>query len=199
MITILFIALLMSGTTDAAFEPPGEGPWRGTIVDAETKQPLEGVVVFALWNERYGSIGGYAGGGYFYSEEVVTGADGGFTIRRLKRSFNPFSIIQGPDFTIYKPGYGRWHFQGDGEWLTLRGDELNRSVNAMWQRFNSEQGVVIELRPLKSVEERLQSTGGLLPMPDVPRSKYPRLLEAIDRERASLGFKPSNLRREDKK
>ena len=62
MTTALFavLVLLMSGAMAAAFEPPGEGPWRGIIVDADTKQPLEGVVVLAVWNERYGSIGGYA-------------------------------------------------------------------------------------------------------------------------------------------
>src|SRR2546422_6261200 len=56
MTTALFavLVLLMSGAMAAAFEPPGEGPWRGTIVDADTKQPLEGVVVLAVWNERYG-------------------------------------------------------------------------------------------------------------------------------------------------
>ena len=195
MITVLFIALLMSGTTDAAFEPPGEGPWRGTIVDAETKQPLEGVVVFALWNERYGSIGGYAGGGYFDSEEVVTGADGSFMIRRLKRSFNPFSIIQGPGFTIYKPGYGRWHFQGDEEWLTLRGDELNRSVSAMWQRFNSEGGVVIELTPLKTRDARMNFLRILsLPSMDTPANRFSKLLEAVNQEHGALGLQPLGKR-----
>jgi len=196
MITILFIALLMSGTTDAAFEPPGEGPWRGTIVDAETKQPLEGVVVFALWNERYGSIGGYAGGGYCDSEEVVTGADGRFTIRRLKRSFNPFSIIQGPDFTIYKPGYGRWHFQGDEEWLTLRGDELNRSVNAVWQRFNSEAAVVIELTPLKTRDARMNFLKKTLSLPstDTPADRFPKFLEAVNQEHGALGLQPLGKR-----
>ena len=195
MITVLFIALLMSGTTDAAFEPPGEGPWRGTIVDAETKQPLEGVVVFALWNERYGSIGGYAGGGYCDSEEVVTGADGRFTIRRLKRSFNPFSIIQGPDFTIYKPGYGRWHFQGDGEWLTLRGDELNRSVNAVWQRFNSEAAVVIELTPLKTRDARMNFLRAFsLPSMDTPANRFSKLLEAVNQEHGALGLQPLGKR-----
>lgn len=193
------LVLLMSGAMPAAFEPPGEGPWRGTIVDADTKQPLEGVVVLAVWNERYGSIGGYAGGGYFDSEEVVTGSDGKFTIRRPKRSFNPFTIIQGPDFSIFKPGYGRWHFQGDEEWLKLRGDELEQSVNATWRRFNSEEGAVLEVRPLKTRDERLQSLGGLVPMPDVPPSKFPRLREAIDRERVFWGLKPSNPMSGDKK
>src|SRR5262249_31569939 len=171
MTTALFtvFVLLMAGAADAAFEPPGEGPWRGTIVDAETKQPLVGVVVLAVWNERYGGSGGHGGGGYFDSEEVVTGSDGTFTIRRPKRSFNPFTIIHGPDFSIFKPGYGGWHFQGDEEWLKLRGDERDQSVNATWQRFNSDEGVVIELPPLKTRDARLNFLRNLiLPASDMP-------------------------------
>jgi len=195
MIGILFIALLMAGTADDMFEPPGEGPWRGTVVDAETKQPLEGVVVFAVWNERYGSVGGYAGGGYFDSREVVTGADGKFTIPRPKRSFNPLTIIKGPDFIIYKPTYGRWHFQGDEEWLTLRGDELNRSVSAMWQRFNREGGVVIELTPLKTRAARMNFLRILsLPSMDTPADRFSKFLEAVNQEHGALGLQPLGKR-----
>src|SRR3989442_15125644 len=104
MTTALFavLVLLMSGAMAAAFEPPGEGPWRGTIVDADTKQPLEGVVVLAVWNERYGSIGGGAGGGFFDSEGRVDGPGGEMTIRRRQTKFKPFTNIQSPPFSIFK-------------------------------------------------------------------------------------------------
>src|SRR2546426_5674735 len=102
MTTALFavLVLLMSGAMAAAFEPPGEGPWRGTIVDADTKQPLEGVVVLAVWNERFGSIGGHAGGGNFDSGGVVAASDGKFTIPPPKRSVNPVTNIPGPALSI---------------------------------------------------------------------------------------------------
>src|SRR2546422_5707413 len=105
MTTALFavLVLLMSGAMAAAFEPPGEGPWRGTIVDADTKQPLEGVVVLAVWNERYGSIGGDAGGGYFDSGGGVAGSGGEVTIRRPQQTFYPLPIIQSPRSSILKP------------------------------------------------------------------------------------------------
>src|SRR5262249_23048450 len=85
---------------------PGQGPWRGQVVDRETRQPLEGVVVAAVWNKRYGSVGGWAGGGYFASEEVVSGPDGRFTIQSLKKPLlDPFAILEGPEFYIFKGGY----------------------------------------------------------------------------------------------
>src|SRR2546427_1368731 len=114
MTTALFavLVLLMSGAMAAAFEPPGEGPWRGTIVDADTKQPLEGVVVLAVWNERYGSIGGDGGGGDFDSEGVGTGSGGKVTIPRPKRTFHPLTNIPSPHLSIFKPRYRRLHLHG---------------------------------------------------------------------------------------
>src|SRR3989454_7891471 len=104
MTTALFavLVLLMSGAMAAAFEPPGEGPWRGTIVDADTKQPLEGVVVLAVWNERYGSIGGDAGGGHLHSEERVDGARGKVNNPRPQTNLQPLPIIPNPRLLLFK-------------------------------------------------------------------------------------------------
>src|SRR3989475_13295597 len=100
MTTALFavLVLLMSGAMAAAFEPPGEGPWRGTIVDADTKQPLEGVVVLAVWNERYGSIGGGAGGGHFSSEEGGGGRRGKVNMPGPQKTCYTFTNISSAGF-----------------------------------------------------------------------------------------------------
>src|SRR2546427_11952192 len=114
MTTALFavLVLLMSGAMAAAFEPPGEGPWRGTIVDADTKQPLEGVVVLAVWNERYGSIGGDAGGGEFGPGGGGSGPGGKVTVRGPERTVHPVTNIQSPDLFVFHTRYGRWDIPG---------------------------------------------------------------------------------------
>ena len=47
------------------------GPYRGRVIDAETKQPLEGAVVLAVWENKTPGVAGY-GYSYLDSEEVLT-------------------------------------------------------------------------------------------------------------------------------
>jgi len=190
--TALLIAALVPGAAHGLdFGHPGDGPWRGHIVDRETGQPLEGVVVVAVWTKRYGSVGGLAGGGYFASEEVVTGADGRFTIASLKKVLlEPFALLKGPQFYIFKGGYGDWKFSGQEEWPKLDAFEMRKQLDKAFRRLNSEKGMVIELPPLKTKEERVRSIGHQEPGIDVPDSDVPKLMDAIDRERVSLGLQP---------
>ena len=189
-LVLVSLALSVGPAPGDDFKRPGKGPWRAQIVDGETKQLLEGVVVLAIWNERHGSVGGLAGGGYFASEEVLTGADGRFTIGVLKkRLLNPFAILKGPEFYIFKPGYGRWHFQGDEEWPKLDLEEQDKRVEETWRRFNSAEGVVLELPPLKMRGARLKFIASPpTPGMDVPREQMRKLLKAIDDERVALGL-----------
>ena len=98
------------------------GPWKGQLVDKETGKPLEGAVVLARWEKRYASFVGEMGGNEYYdSEEVVTDAEGRFVIRaRQTWTVNPFSEIYGPEFFIFKSGYGRWQFRDFDKWWNQR-------------------------------------------------------------------------------
>lgn len=164
------------------------GPWKAQVVDAETGQPLEGVVVLAVWYKRYTSPGGWAGGGYYASEEVGTGPDGRFVIQaRATWTLSPFSIIEGPEFMIFKPGYGQWRFPGSQNWPQ---DLYQRDVlvKQAWQQFTGE-GAVIELPPLKTREERLKFLSHIYWPPDAPMEKTRRIREAEESERAYLGLR----------
>jgi hypothetical protein len=165
------------------------GPWKAQILDAETAQPLEGVVVLAAWFRRYTSPGGAAGGGYHASEEVVTGPDGRFVIQaRSTFTLLPFiTVIKGPEFVIFKPGYGQWRFLDSETWLRLPPDQRDARFKAAWEQFRGE-GAILELPPLKTREERLKS----LPSRNlaVPFSKMSELTAAISRERVFLGLAP---------
>lgn len=164
-----------------------DGPWRGQIVDKETGQPLEDVVVLAYWIRLTGTIAGWGGGKYEAAEDTVTGPDGRFVIpAHSKATLNPSQRIAGPELVIYKPGYGRWLFQGSDTWPkdVLLAQEQGRRA---WKKFAGE-GIVIELPPLKTREERLKMLATLTWPPDIPHRKTALLREFVQQERRYLGL-----------
>ena len=165
--------------------------YRATIVDDKTGQPLQGVVIVAIWNRRYNSLGGWAGGGYYASEETETGPDGKFVLKgRATWTLLPLiTTIKGPEFTFYKPGYGTvWGFQGSSTWPTDVFEQQAR-VEAEWNRFRG-QGTVLTLPRLSTDRERISALAFPYVGGDVPRERLSRLLDAVRRERAALGLSP---------
>jgi hypothetical protein len=147
----LLIAVVMLAGSPFVYEPDAmaAGPWKGQIVGKETGKPLEGVVVLASWYRAYSTPGGWGGAGYYASEEVVTDASGRFTIQsRQTWTLNPFSAIKGPEFYMFKPGYGRWQFQGQDRWSkdALESEEQRKQA---WTKFEGD-GVVLELPKLST-------------------------------------------------
>lgn len=173
--------VLVLGAWTAGGDAEAAGPWRGQIVDAETGRPLEGVVVLAYWLTYTASPGGWAGAEFYDSEEVVTGPDGRFVIQaRATVSLVPWKKIS-RYFVIFKPGYGQWRFQGEPTW-PQDNYQIAALVKQAWEKFEGE-GVVFELPPLKTREERLKFPEPY-PGPFVPAERTKKLEEALQKERA---------------
>jgi len=167
------------------------GPWRAQVVDAETGQPLEGVVVLAYWLKRYSTLGGWAGAEYYASEEVVTDAEGRFVIQaRSTFTFNPFAEIGDAEFLMFKPGYGQWRFQGEKDWPrdAYSAHERQALVTEAWERFTGA-GAVIELPPLKTRKERLEFLGRVSWAPVLPLEATKKMEKLIDQERTYHGLR----------
>lgn len=87
---ITIISSAIASTVFRTFDPsklPDEYSFteiKGTVIDAETKKPIEGVVVVALWKINWrGRPGIYYEGGtakVIHAEEAVTDKDGKYTI-----------------------------------------------------------------------------------------------------------------------
>lgn len=150
LIAMLLIPLLLSSPSEAA------GPWRAQVIDKETGKPIEGAVVFVRREKRYTSFVGEMGGNDYYdSEEAVTNAGGRSVIGpRQTWTLNPLSEIYGPEFFIFKSGYGRWQFRDFDKWWKGDAIEVRDRVRAETRRFTAE-GPVLELPPLKTKEERV--------------------------------------------
>lgn len=124
---LFLIALMFLGNFNVNAELYSAGPWRGRVLDADTKEPIEGAVVVAIWEREYESqLGSYS---YFHdAKEVLTDKEGKYEIptyvEKKDKSFwrnqdlkeeirGPSGWYTGPRirdpiFIIYKPWYGNF-------------------------------------------------------------------------------------------
>jgi len=185
---LLGLAVLV-GAPDLA--SAAKGPWRGQVLDAETKHPLEGVVVLAYWNRYRFSLAqlvvGHQTPEFFDAVEAVTDAQGRWEIP--KKSFPFFADIGGPFFEYYKPGYAQWRYasQDTAEWRQLPGEERMRRAKEMALAVWTEEGGKVELPPARTREEQVKMES--FPT-HVPVSKIPLTLNAINKARSAFGLSP---------
>jgi len=177
----LLAAMLILAASSQAAAGEKWGPFRGRLVDVETGQGIAGGVVLAVWERAYPGVAGTVSE-FHEAREAVSGADGLFEMPRLDPPF--FSLnVRPPAFQFFAPGYGmvRWVVTPEN------GDPLVDPT-------------VIEMRPMKTREERLRSLQSLPsvffiaepPRGDIrkvaPRDKFQSYLETINRERKSLNL-----------
>ncbi len=141
-----FVLFLTSGYAFA------DGPWKGKILDIETKEALEGVVVLAVWDRIYRTPFGTSS--YFYeAKETVTNKAGEFEIP----AYTPINLLpiisymQDPEFTIFKPGYGSLRMSL-GDYLTSN-TKKPREMLLSGVKYRLASGVV-ELPKIMTREER---------------------------------------------
>jgi hypothetical protein len=196
---MLLLLLMTSGYATA------DGPWKGKILDVETKEPLEGVVVLAVWQRVYRTP--FGSNAYLYeAKETVTNKIGEFEIP----SYAPINLLpvisymRGPLFTIFKPGYGNVNGVNIGGYFTGKPPEEQYAIfdgrkykleeqdfKLEGKRYRYASGV-IELPKLKTRKERLKH----LPSSSDPfldhydkKKEYMRLLGVESRD---LGLQPES-------
>lgn len=146
------------------------GPFRGRVVDLETGQPIAGAVILVVWWEAVFSPLGHPTEKFYDAREAVTDAEGRFEVPRLSVPFWELGI-QAPQITIFAPGY---------VW------QATLVTPPDGQEFVDP--TVVEMRRLRTREERIHNLYRY--PPSIPDYKMLRLLEAISKERVSLGLKP---------
>ena len=84
-------------------------PFKGKVIDTDTKEPIEGAVVLAIYYMTTISVGG--GGHYpFDAQETLTDENGEFSIPTRRVWFQKISGWPPRNLEIFKPGYGTlWH------------------------------------------------------------------------------------------
>ncbi len=168
-----------------------DATFKGKVIDADTKEPIEGAVVVASWSESTATI---TGGSQRSKDvkETLTDKKGEWKIRGPKGDrfiAQVFAMIPGiyyteaPEFIVFKPGYCSYR-AGFG----IKACKEKMKVNNFTNSDNI--GEVVELPKLTDREDRLRA----LPGPVAGENaliKQKEFLRLINEESKYLGIAES--------
>jgi hypothetical protein len=140
-----------------------EGDYLGRVIDAETREPLEGVVVLGVWYSI--APGPHGSQNYHDARETVTDAKGEFRIEGM--GLKVLSMLDEMSVLVFKAGY---EDIGSGPWSSFKEDIVFRR-KISWEGKRA----IIPLRKMTEEEMRKAMPPGLVS--GVPDEKMPRLVE----------------------
>lgn len=178
--------------------------FKGKVIDAETKEPIEGAVVVAVYRKKAIRIGPESVSITMDVREALTDKDGIFYIPSYTTIIDPLAWEKAVNFIIFKPGYGsfpNWRvsppkgMETDFEEFFSRDFGIEKEVlwsepykvGAESNKIRATFGIV-ELPKLKTREERLNKGLPSIPGPGIPSSKMKNLIRLSNEERISLGL-----------
>src|SRR6266498_3504059 len=104
LLLVLVWSVADARAVDAGWLVYDKPEFKGKIIDSETGQPLDGVIVVAMYTKEIISIP-ESRNVAFHFKEVVTGKDGMFRIPAYTTLINPLAWDGGVFFIVYKSGY----------------------------------------------------------------------------------------------
>ena len=148
-----------------------DGTYRGKVVDAETGEPIEGVVLLGVWYTEVPTVAGPQHD-YYDAKETVTDENGEFEIHgkglRVMSNLEPMRV------TIFKAGYT---YYDEFPWESLK--EIVR-----WEEGRA----IIRLKKL-TMEERRRQQPPYPPTEAVKARKIKLLTDEINKDRKERGLK----------
>ena len=154
-----------------------DGPYKGRVIDADTRQPIEGVVILGVWNREIITAGG-ATHNFYDAMETVTDKNSEFEVKGL--GLLVLSNVIPMDVLIFKAGYEYW---GLGPWRGLKEGYLS-SKKVKWEGDKA----IIPLRKL-TMEERRKNIPPL-PPGEAPLGKVILMLKEFNRNSLELKLHP---------
>lgn len=179
--------------------------FKGKVIDAETKEPIEGAVVVVTYSKTT-HFPPEAQSSTINVREILTDKNGEFYISSYTAIIQPLSTESMANFIIFKPGYGSFpayqtapagiapvdqqeYFSKDigreGELELWVKEEKGPELREFKVTFG-----VVELPRLKTREERLNSLRSANLHDEVPWKAIKKLMHSINEEYKSLGITP---------
>jgi hypothetical protein len=189
----LFVLMVTSCTLTACSPFFHEPTFKGTLLDKNTKQPIEGAVVMAVYHKRSMGMGAGQYSSIINIRETLTEKDGSFRIPSYTTLLLlPFTWQDYTMFLLYKPGYAslEWPLK---EYFT--GEEIKEREISPWRdpilgkyKVILRGPGIVELPEVTTRDERQRS------MPSHPDEmghfkEQKTLIRLINEERKYLGEK----------
>jgi hypothetical protein len=178
MITII-CALFVSGCEGVLFPLPYRSlaPFEGQVVDAETKEPIEGAVVLGLYYYETYTIAG-SNSHLKDGQETLTDKNGEFKLPRTRRWFVLNRGYPEGTLEIFKPGYGTlWHKRANAV-----------DDNKSWPTPGKY--IVYEIPKLKTIRERKSNLPGAFSFSQISYVNQKLFINAINEESINIGMSP---------
>ena len=154
------------------------GPYRGQVLDAETKAPLAGAVVVALWRQdRVYPF--HITTEHYAVRETVTDSAGRFLLEVKDVEEGAPRGTRRPEFLIFIPGYGAFPY-------------LQRSPTGFLGDVFERGGTTVELPRLEDRDARRKNLHGFGPhsFSETPHKDLPSLMSVINEEHIAVGLRP---------
>jgi hypothetical protein len=186
------LSILLGAVPTLALTGCGEATYHGTVVDAETKAPLEGAVVAVIWHRK--PLVTMNGPQYFHrAREVLTDAEGKFAVNAAPGiDWFPFTyVVREPRVVIFKPGYGPFPVAQVSPRVVMRFGEQHQ-LDLVELNRELLKGAVVALPKLKTAEElrEFSNTGALLISALIPDERIPNVIRLLNVHRKELGLPP---------
>lgn len=184
---VVFLCCLVAGAPLAwAQNPEGwdryldryRGPYRGQVIDAETKKPLAGAVLVALWRrDRMYPV--HIVTEHYAVREIVADSDGRFLLEAKDIEDGAPRRVRRPEFLIFMPGYGS--FPG-----------FQKAPTGFTGGVLEGAGSTIELPLLVGREERRRHLREISPhsLSDQPFKDLPQFMIRVNEEHVAVGLSP---------
>lgn len=165
-----------------------DGPYRGKVIELETGNPIEGVVVAARWTIEP----------FVHSEricdmkETVTGNNGEFELPEGQCKGHPFAAMYKPSVVVFKPGYLGYPPLG----YTPEERRARMPGFTGYEFQDEKQYYIIKLGKPKTLEERkftLTDAESLF-IHNEALKKLPNLLKLTNEESRKLGLGERQIR-----
>ncbi len=188
-----------------------DGTYKGKVIDADTREPIEGVVVLGTWYREYPTAAG-AVHKFYDAKETVTDKNGEFEIPGVGLVLRmwPLPGIEPMYVMIFKAGYeydsGTWRGLKSRGWKGEYEESYDPVLKTKVKKpiFDPKRKVkwegkkaIIPLRKLTMEERRRR-----IPSPDVPTEaplkKVRLMLKEINKEDVELGLEAIDIWRGEK-
>jgi hypothetical protein len=193
--TIFYIVTVM--LLSNCYAARSDGPYRGRVIDADTREPIKGVVVLGTWDREIITPGG-AVHKYYDAMETVTDRNGNFEIKGL--GLLVVSNVIPMDVLIFKAGYeyesGSWRGLKSRGWIgneenydpvlkvKVRRAVFDQKMKVKWEGDRA----IIPLRKLTMEERKKSVTFPPSPSFQAPNEKVRMMMDEIQKERKERGL-----------